>query len=645
MIKLFVNTFLVIVLSAILTSAQKGGELLVDLETSPILKSEYAIKQSKAVLDLPFFDDFSRGKHSPVPELWSKGQDVFVNTSYSINSKTVGVATFDAINFKGQLHENASTVPFSADTLTSQNINLNFPEDTTIYITFYVQPQGLGYRPSPRDSLTLEFFDAENNQWVNAWAGWADFSENKFYNYDILHEKTQVIEAESMDSLFFMVHFPVRESRFLNADFKLRFRNYASLSSNNDVPGLRGNSDHWNVDLIYIDRGRAYDDTLLNDITFYKPLGSVLNNYESMPWKHFNQLARQEELSDPMGFTINYRNMGGTVWNITRRFSIYNHSNSNAYNFSGQADNIFEFEEIEYTRNYFYDFESAWPDSAKFTFTSYLETDINPETHHLRWNDTLSYTQQFKNYYAYDDGTAESGYGLYGEGVQNGMVAYRFTNYEPDWLVGVYMYFNRTQDDDNQHYFKLAIWDDNNGKPGSIIYEELGLRPEFTDSLNRFTLFQLEEELWIEDETYYVGWVQTNTSMLNVGFDRSNVNNQHLFYNIDGSWLNSQFEGSLMIRPVFGELTEPPTSAACETMERLNPKVYPNPAYQHFSIKGVESLRDVNVQVFTASGQQVINQTYTSNSIDISSLSSGVYIVRILAGAKLIGTQKLIVGR
>lgn len=644
MIKILVNTFFIVTLLSFVSIAQKGGEVLVDLETTPVSSKHFSNKQSRGVLNLPFFDDFSRGLPYPVPELWSKGQDVFVNTSYSINSNTNGVATFDAINYKGQLHENASTIPSSADTLTSQTIYLDFPGDTTVYMSFFVQPQGLGYQPSVRDSLLLEFFDTENNQWVNAWVGWADFSESKFYNHNRLRESIQVIESESMDSLFFMVHFPIKDTRFLNGSFKFRFRNYASITSNNDVPGLRGNSDHWNIDLIYINRGRAYDDTLLNDITFYKPLGSILNNYESMPWRHFNQQAQQQELPDPLGFTINYRNLGEVTWNITRRFSIHNHSNNETYSFSGQADNIFGFEQIEYTRNFFYDFESIWPDSAKFTFTSYLETDINPETEHLRWNDTLSYTQQFKNYYAFDDGTAESGYGLYGEGVQNGMVAYQFTNYEADWLAGVYMYFNRTYEDANQQYFKLAIWDDNNGTPGNIIYEQIGLRPEFTDSLNRFTLFKLDEELWVEAETYYIGWIQTNTKMLNVGYDRNNTNN-NLFYNIDGVWRGSQFEGSLMLRPVFGELTEPPTSASCVLMDDLSLKIYPNPASQHFSISGIDNLNDVKVQIFSASGQQVMNIAYANQFVNISNLPRGVYVVRIFNEAKLIGTQKLIVGR
>ncbi|MFO8022790.1 MAG: T9SS type A sorting domain-containing protein, partial [Perlabentimonas sp.] len=64
-----------------------------------------------------------------------------------------------------------------------------------------------------------------------------------------------------------------------------------------------------------------------------------------------------------------------------------------------------------------------------------------------------------------------------------------------------------------------------------------------------------------------------------------------------------------------------------------------------FSISGIDNLNDVKVQIFSASGQQVMNIVYANQFINISNLPRGVYVVRIFNEAKLIGTQKLIVGR
>ena len=330
--------------------AQVGGEVLVDLESVTFPKTLQPHKKSLSILEIPFFDDFSRGLHYPAPELWD-GKNVFVSTTYSINPKTVGVATFDAINSKGKLHPNVSTAPFSADTLTSHPINLNFPTDTTIYISFYFQPQGLGNQPDPRDSLVLEFFDAAGDTWYGAWAAWVDFSASTLYQKNKLKNQTKQIQSDTLNKTFFMVHFKVDDSRFLVENFQFRFRNYASLSSNSDIPGLRGNSDHWHIDLVYLNKGRSYTDTLINDIAFYRPIKSILKNFEAIPWLHFNAQAQTAELTNPLGFPVYYRNLGPVEWQVTRRFSIKNESTLEEYSFSGGAENVFAYQDVAYTRN------------------------------------------------------------------------------------------------------------------------------------------------------------------------------------------------------------------------------------------------------------------------------------------------------
>ena len=76
--------------------------------------------------------------------------------------------------------------------------------------------------------------------------------------------------------------------------------------------------------------------------------------------------------------------------------------------------------------------------------------------------------QQFFNYYAYDDGSAENGYGLGGAGTANASVAYQFNTFRKDTLRGVKMFFNRTYDDASQDYFRIGVWehDKTTRKPG-----------------------------------------------------------------------------------------------------------------------------------------------------------------------------------
>jgi hypothetical protein len=640
-----INFFRLLLLGVIavphIALAQQGGEELVDLESIPLSVSQPIQPAVKSVIDLPFYDDFSRGLGYPVASLWD-GKHVVVSPQYAINSPNVGVATFDAMDNTGKLHSNASIFPFSSDTLMSRPIKLDFPSDTSVYFSFQFQPQGLGNKPDIKDSLLLEFYNPNEDVWESAWAAWIDFENETLYQSDRFRDRQKLISSNTLNSSFFLVHIPVVQERFLNENFQFRFRNIASVSSNSDVPGLRGNSDHWHIDMVYLNRGRTYKDTLINDIAFSKPLGSILNNYEQIPWLHFNQQAKDAELTSPLSFNITYTNIGQVPWNITRLFSIYNQSDEETYSFSGGAENILSLQTIDYSRFYLYDFNSSWSDSARFTFTSYLVTDINEGTQHLRWNDTLRYTQNFSNFYAYDDGSTESGYGLYGEGTQNGRVAYKFNTYQADNIVGVYMYFNRTFNDANQKYFRLAIWDDNNGTPGNLIYEQVGVRPLFTDSLNRFTLFKLSEELWLDAGTFYVGWIQTTTDMLNVGFDRNNNSRSNLYYNISGNWENSKFDGALMIRPVFGKLTETPTSSPNQSITQ-SIKIFPNPVRDILNIELPYDVTNAYFAIFNMSGQMVYYEKYTPGPIDLSRIANGTYVLRVVADGRILGTQKLVV--
>jgi hypothetical protein len=643
MIRHLFNTIFICLIFANYSQAQTGKEVLVELESMPMGNAPVDIVKNEEILELPFFDDFSRDLHYPTPELW-EGKHVFVNTNYAINPRVVGVATFDAINSKGILHHNASIIPFSADTLTSYTINLSYPGDTTIYLSFYYQPQGYGNEPQAKDSLLLEFFDSTDDTWVGVWASSPQLNQNKIVEKYKLTGITKTIESDTLYKSFIRVHFPVKDSRFLSDGFRLRFRNIASLAENQHVPSIRGNCDHWHLDLVFINRNRAYNDTILDDVTFYRPLSSVLKNYESIPWKHFHTQAQIAELPSPFGFPIHYRNLGSNTRNVSRYFTFYNHSSENLINYFTGFNNLSPFKDTTYNLNYIYDLESTWADSAKFTFKSYLFFTESLEKEYLRWNDTVRYVQRFHNYYAYDDGTAEMGWGMYGEGTQNARAAVKFNSYLADSLVGVYIYFNRTFDDANQKYFKLAVWNDNNGSPGELIYEQLGVRPLFTDSLNRFTLYRLNEPLWIEDETFYIGWIQTTIDMLNMGFDMNRISDNKLFYNISGQWTNTLYEGSLMLRPVFGSLTEPPTSIT-SSVNNFDISIFPNPAQNHFTVNLSPNDDHVSIRVFSITGQLVLSNKLSAQPIDIGSLPNGIYIIQLSTSKSIIGTRKLIISR
>lgn len=591
-------------------------------------------------LPLPFFDDFASMQPTPNPKLWIN-EGVATNLKYAISPITIGTATFDAINNQGELYKHLGTYPEIADRLTSQPINLDLPAADSIYLSFSFQAQGLGYQPNTGDSLALEFRDSSGN-WHRAWAASVDFKQNTLEQHFHLNATHSKITADTLNNKFFMTMLPITDPKFLTANFQFRFLNYASIAANHDIPGRLGNSDHWMLDLVHLDSKRWAGDTIYDDVTFSKPIGLLMNNYIQIPWLHF-QNAYNEEFNDPKGFTITYKNLGNKTWNVTRRFTIIDHSGMNEnVNMNGGAENIFGGQEIEYTRNFDYRFTSSWSDSAKFTLKSYLITDNDPQTQHLRHNDTVWQDLNLLNYYAYDDGSAESGYGIYGEGSANAAVAYKFHNYQPDTLLGMMIYFNRTANNANQAGFKLTVWADNNGQPGQIITQIVRQHTQFGDSLNRFSIYPIPPT-FIAEGTFYIGWEAVSDCMLNIGFDRNHDNHDKIFVNLGSGWQNTKFNGSLMMRPIMGQMGNL-NGDRCQNIENQQITVYPNPASTFIRINTSQGQTPVALQIINTMGQVMLQGNW-AQQIDVRSLKNGMYILRILLPKGKVYTHKLLIHR
>ena len=182
---------------------------------------------------------------------------------------------------------------------------------------------------------------------------------------------------------------------------------------------------------------------------------------------------------------------------------------------------------------------STTADSAEFEIRHYIfytQEDLR---------DTLTYRQKFFNYYAYDDGTPEEGYGLTPEGAK---LAYRFRLNVKDTLRAIQMFFNHTLNDANERYFNLMVWQDNNGKPGEVIYSQLNEKVEYSSNLLGFHTYMLDEPVPVNG-IFYIGWEQQSSENLNLGYDRFNNAQENIYYNSTGEWFQSIYNGALMMRP------------------------------------------------------------------------------------------------
>lgn len=96
-----------------------------------------------------------------------------------------------------------------------------------------------------------------------------------------------------------------------------------------------------------------------------------------------------------------------------------------------------------------------------------------------------------------------------------------------------------------------------------------------------------------------------------------------------------------------GDMGTPGTAnISCETMStktynKVNFTVYPNPAKCEITVK-TESQSPTKISIYSVMGQEIMNTTTTNKSLDIATLNTGTYLVRITQkGTSL--TKKLIV--
>jgi hypothetical protein len=563
-------------------------------------------------IELPFFDDFSEHSNTPYVKWWSDDY-AFINDTYSDQQITVGIATLDALDNTGKLYEKANMEGFEADHLTSQPLNLNFPSSDNIWLSFYYQPGGLGDEPEPNDSLTLQFYAPVEAKWYSVWK-----------------------IPGSPGGKFKPVIIRIENSRYLKKGFKFRFVNWASLSASFNEPSMIGNCDHWNIDYVYLDRNRNEADTSLTDVAFRSPLRSILKTQESMPWKQFRQVYLQE-----MGsfIPIHYRNNDKITRNVTRNFEIRDmFTNTVSHSFSAGATNIDPFTNVDYKAGLIYTYNNFNNDSALFRITCYLKTDdFDPKE-----NDTIIYDQVFSNYFAFDDGSAEAGYGINGQGSRNAMVAYRFKSYMQDTIRAINICFNDSYENSNQRAFDLMIWDDNNGSPGNMIYSAENMIVNTGDKVNGFTTYILPDGVMVNG-VFYAGWKQRTETFLNAGFDVNTPHNGRQFYWLNGVWLQSQKEGSIMIRPVVGAPLKTTSSDDRNPVPTTSLRIWPNPASDYINLNCDDLLLSPSafISIIDIQGRELMKVHYSSR-INISSLKAGLYTVITTSDGRRTGYFRLV---
>lgn len=550
-------------------------------------------------IGLPFVDDFSNSQVHPNSALWLD-RDVFINGDIAVNPPTLGVATFDGLDASGKAYDNSSPTTYGqADFLSSHAIDLstNSPADS-IYLSFFLQPQGYGDAPEIRDSMVLQFY-TNTGQWRSV------------YNRS----------GSSLDT-FRQVFVGILSPDLFHAGFRFRFTNYASLT---------GFVDLWHLDYVRLAVGRTQVDTMLDDVAFRARPTSLLKRYQEMPYAQFlaDSTSYRADAHGALAFNLNQDKNTGFNYS-----AIELHQNSTVFSSTPFS--------ITFTGRTEFNFSSPLfpiPNLPQDSLTLRLKYNLNAVPDILTANDTTSRIHRFWNHYAYDDGIAEAAYGL---NVLAGQIAYKFHLSKPDSLRGISIYFVQNTENVANELFNLKVWkyigEGQLGGNEQVLYEQTLLSPEYADSIGNFYYYPFDAAVALTD-SFYIGWQQGTNKILNLGLDRNHRATTYMYVNTDGRWLQSTVAGAWMMRPVVGKAISWPTSIA--NVERSPSKIYPNPTNNQLFVElaGEFSYDVVDMQGRLKNSGKGMDQI----EIETSSWPAGMYFIRLRDRVNGIAYHKFIV--
>ena len=596
--------------------------------------TQVALRVQRDTLDVPFMDDFSYGGPYPRSDYWLTN-DVYVNETFAVRPPSIGVATFDGIDATGSPYTGGDGF---SDELVSTYFGLGgFDTSDDVYLSFFYQARGLGDKPEQKDSLVLEF-KSPTGSWVRI---------DQYQGID-----PDVFGSDSIPEFAFVRYALPQE--YLYDGFQFRMRNKSSR---------RGMNDLWHVDYIRLTVDEVPSE-LFADVAFTAPTSPPLKRYTAMPFFQFKGFVAQE-LRDSFVLPIfNHFNTTQEV-QVPRIYIFADDVQIIADFLFKSEDPILPFGNVPAQQHidalYVADEDAALGittglnnyiptvDSVQgmqlTSLASFEQTSQNANLPLVFVNDSTSFTAQLRDYYAYDDGTAESNLVAQNVGTQ---IAQRYETNKDDTLRAIQVHIPRINVDVSSQLFNLQVYvGELDGTPE---FERTFVRPiyvdELFDSLQGFTTYVLQDDitdsltpLAIPAGEFWVGWQQGTITddPIPFGFDKNRDNTANLRFSTNNSGVWQEFPsyitGTAMIRPVMGSRTPAETGTVAIEPVRALPdplRIYPNPASERIYIDlGSGDRTAYTYQLFTLTGQS-LRRGRADATIDVSDLVDGLYILQVV---------------
>ena len=575
-----------------------------------------AARRGTAALALPFFDDFTYPlEGAPKVRNWLPG-GALVNNRLPVHPLTRGVATLDGLKANGQGYGNTSA--FGAiDTLTSQPIDLSaYGPGSNVYLTFAWQEGSLA-GPAQRSAngtpVALElFFRDRDGRWVSQW---------------------RQLAGGRPVSGFRQRAVAVADARYFYPGFQFQFQATGNLAVSRDA---------WSLDYFVLDAHRTAADTTYADLATGQGLGNPLRRFTALPWWQYNAAAPADELNPQLAAEVTNLNPGpiptpiawqGTVRDVLGGFQGAWLADSRGIPtlprqsvISGSART------------------APLPTTAaakQLRYTLALNTRVAPGDRTLP-NDTLSRDVFLNDYYAFDDGSAESVLSL--PATSTGPIqylAYALDLNQEDQVRGLRLYpvFLNTGDGDNgaSRSVTVGVWADEGGHPAAQpLATKTAVLPNPLPAGQPFIDVLFDASVPVKGRVY-VGYGQTaRGQFLPYGLDLNNPPPANTLWRTEqGAWLafSSIPAGAPMIRPLLTNNKAVITAAPAGAPAPVPFSLYPNPAPAGGSSGiTVAGPAFAHASVLDALGRTVWEQPAAGAGrprLTPGPLAAGVYVVRL----------------
>jgi hypothetical protein len=560
-------------------------------------------------LSLPFWDDFSYRGQRPDSILWPFNTTSTISYGEAINPPSWGVVTFDGVDANGTPYSTSNSVG-RTDSLQSAPIRLGSltdAEQQSVILSFYWQLQGLGERPDQLDSLRLYFLDSDS-VWRQVW------SQGGNPNTDPTVFQQVLISLRAAGARL--------GANFFHPGFTFKFQSFSRQN---------GQFDQWHIDWVYLNSGRS-GDGYYQDRAISSAFTSLFSPYTAIPKVQLfaNPAAylKTENL-----FVVHSLWQPGIDEVLTYDLSVHT-ANNEAVKVL-ESDRLLISNQGSLLKGQAYFTEDATgltpadlaPLAQRDTFTLVTRLLLRSEEpqEFFHRNDYLEIRNPVKEFFAYDDGTAEISVSLNGRGQR---LAYGFTLEEADTLSGISFYAPAFNTSARGSSIDLKIWTylaGVNGEADTLRYTQ-NITVKRDAGVNGFVTYNLTNPQVLQAGQFFIGLEQVTSDPVAIGYDLNTDSSPLLYQSIDGTeWSETAtLQGSLMLRPYFEDV-DPLTLGI---REKIFPPVsiYPNPTQDKLRIDSqARSLR-----LYDTQGRLMLQQAATlSTELRLGHLQPGIYLLQL----------------